>query len=245
MTKGSKGLTVFSVAALLAVWAVPGLAITENFSSITPGTVVSGEAPGGGTIAGNTYFTDFTIDVTNNGTGPHSLVIFDSSNPTGGDWDLGSPNNGCGGPGVGPGGAPGEPGENCTALGHVLVINDNIVDVSPADGLVDQPDDEAAGGQMRIEFANPVRILNLAFLDLDDQENVNITFFNGNDLWGTHFVPGLGDNSYRDEDLSKFGVITRIILDFSSSGSLVYMGYDHAQTSTESTTWGDVKSQFR
>ena len=75
--------------------------------------------------------------VTNQLLGSHSVVIsavggngqytpggaarvFDT-NVTGGsdgDPDLGSPNAGCGGPGVGTGGAPGSSFENCAALGN-------------------------------------------------------------------------------------------------------------------------------
>lgn len=54
------------------------------------------------------------------------LRIFDSSHPTGGDYDLGSPNYSCHhpGPGVGHGGRKGERGENCNSLYNVLIIQE-------------------------------------------------------------------------------------------------------------------------
>jgi len=39
-------------------------------------------------------------------------IIFNSSNPTGGDLDLGTPHQDFGGPGIGVGGANNQPGEN-------------------------------------------------------------------------------------------------------------------------------------
>ena len=57
--------------------------------------------------------------------------LFDTFNPrgpngSGGDADLGSPNESCPvpGPGIGQGGALGEIGENCEPLGNVLIVQE-------------------------------------------------------------------------------------------------------------------------
>lgn len=73
----------------------------------------------------------------------NAAVIFDSANPTGGDVDLGTPNETCvgGGPGVGDGGELGEPHENCVPQGNLLIIDETLEDSSPNDGLVDDPND--------------------------------------------------------------------------------------------------------
>ena len=60
-------------------------------------------------------------------------MVFDSSNPTGGDGDLGSPNERCGGPGEGRGGRPGKDGENCEPLGNLLIISDDCSTTDPND----------------------------------------------------------------------------------------------------------------
>ncbi len=217
-----------------------------DFNSVPAGTVIAGDAPGGGFVPGNTYFSEFTLTATNNGSGPNSLLIFDSAAPTGGDWDLGSPNALCGGggPGVGSGGQPGAPGENCSGQGHLLIIAANVTDALPTDGLVDQPNDEGGGGLMNFDFTTPVMIQSAAFLDLDDGEYVNISFYYQNNLAGTKYVPGIGDNSYQDIDLSLYEIIDRMEIEFASSGSLASLAYSRT-TATESTSWGDVKKKFR
>ena len=71
----------------------------------------------------------------NNTNHPNVCISFDSGNPTGGDRDLGTPNQAFGGPGVGSGGEPGMPGENNTALHNVLIIAEDVGDANQ-DGLV-------------------------------------------------------------------------------------------------------------
>ncbi len=129
---------------LLCITAMPSFAIIETFNSQPPGTVVAGDLPGGGTAPG-TLFPFITFSVTNTGDGPNSLIIFDSSNPTGEDWDLGTPNQDFGGPGIGYGGKEEQPGENFKSYGHLLIVAENIID-NNQDGLVDNPDDEEGGG---------------------------------------------------------------------------------------------------
>lgn len=77
-------------------------------------------------------------------------VVFDSSNPTGGDPDLGSPNETFGGPGIGVAGEAGQPWQNDYALGKVLIVAENLYDTD-GDGLVDDPDDATQMG-MLLEF---------------------------------------------------------------------------------------------
>ena len=82
--------------------------------------------------------------------------LFDTANPrkekTGGDPDLGAPNNYCTppGPGRGDGGRPGEPGENCDPLGNVLIIQEPGIDV---------PDDNRDGGLLTLDFPAGWRLL--------------------------------------------------------------------------------------
>ncbi len=240
----TKRIAIFTTT-LLFILALPAAAGLVDFNSIAPGTVVTGDAPGGGIVPGDTYFADFTLTGTNNGTGPNSLLIFDSAAPTGGDWDLGAPNNLCGGPGIGSGGQPAMPGENCAPLGHLLIVASNVTDTSPADGLVDQPNDEAGGGVMRFDFTGPVQIMSAAFLDIDNDEHVNITFYFQNNLAGTKYVGGLGNNSYQEVDLTLYEIIDRMDVEFSSSGALVSVDFSNRPTATERTSWGDVKRDFR
>src|SRR5687767_4142286 len=83
---------------------------TIDFESLSEGETVSevfGDL-GGGPVAVNGFNPRF-------GTGTNAAMIFDSDcsgGCSGGDPDLGSPNADFGGPGVGAGGAAGEPFEN-------------------------------------------------------------------------------------------------------------------------------------
>jgi len=98
-----------------------------------------------GTILASVYGDAGAGPVTVFGRNPNApntnhAVIFDSANPTGGDFDLGTPNQACGGPGNGTQVGPGTPFENCTPLGNLLIVAQNLVDGN-GDGLVDNPDD--------------------------------------------------------------------------------------------------------
>jgi len=77
-------------------------------------------------------------------------MIFDSASPTGGDIDLGTPNETFGGPGIGDAGEAGQPNQNDLSLGHILCLAENLVDAN-GDGLIDSPDD-ADEEEMVLEF---------------------------------------------------------------------------------------------
>lgn len=91
--------------------------------------------------------------------------VFDTTNPLADapndDLDLGSPNEGCrgGGPGVGAGGAPGSPYENCVPLGNVLIIQEE--DTA-------EPDDNSAGGFLTFRFSDNVFVKTVTLFDIDD-----------------------------------------------------------------------------
>jgi hypothetical protein len=88
-------------------------------------------------------------------------IAFDSSNPTGGAVDLGTPNQAYGGPGVGGGGA-----SNTLPLGNLLISAENFVD-SNGDGLIDVPDDDANGAWFEYFFDAPTCIFSMTTVDAD------------------------------------------------------------------------------
>ncbi|TSC77039.1 MAG: hypothetical protein G01um101431_222 [Parcubacteria group bacterium Gr01-1014_31] len=105
---------------------------------------------------------------------PQVGITFDSDTPTGGvngdgivDVDLGTPNLQFGGPGNSESGDGKEP-SNATALHNLLIIPDNVVDTAPADGDVDDPNDEPAGGSLRFTFAQPMAFSSVKYIDLDN-----------------------------------------------------------------------------
>jgi hypothetical protein len=110
--------------------------------------------------------------------------IFDSADPTGGDKDLGSPNQSCegGGPGFGFGGKPGKRGENCNPLGKLLIIQES---------KKDSPDDHWKGGTFTFTSTGGTEMtyLNIGVIDADYTE---ITL--------DHSVKfdGVGDNGFQE-----------------------------------------------
>ncbi len=236
---------LFTAGAAICILLVPPAArpATEDFSGPVAGTVIAGDEPGGGTAPG-TYFPGFTVSVNSGGGGPNSAILFDSSAPTGADFDLGTPNVSCGGPGIGSGGAAGSPGENCTALGNLLIIAENIVDAAPADGIVDDPDDEALGGTLSFDFPDAVLPSEIIIVDIDG-ESADVSLYSGPSLVATIPALDLGNNSVQRIDLSGHGSVTRIEVFLSSSGAVAELSYDSPPTAVERESWGGVKQLFR
>lgn len=138
-------------------------------------------ANGQGLVAGQVIddeFAAFGITVSTNSSS-HPAMIFDSSNPTCGDRDIGTPNKGFsalfpGAPGEGSGGAPGSFGRNGLPRGNVLILSE---------GGSCAPDDLAGGGTFVFEFDPPVPVLTeVHILDVEGSESgqgSNPTSFTG------------------------------------------------------------------
>lgn len=234
----STSMRILLTALAAVALAAPALAGHEDFSGPDAGTVIAGAEPGGGTAPG-THFADFTLSVTNNGGGPHSLIIFDSSNPTGGDQDLGTPNSDFGGPGVGHGGGAGEPGENSAPLYNLLICAEDIVD-GDGDGLVDDPDDEAGGCTIVFEFDYVVDLISIVFVDIDS-ESVEYEVSEFGVLMGGDEGVDLGNNSVQHVDLTPFYSVDRLEVVFSSSGAIAELEFQPAVIANEDADWGGVK----
>jgi hypothetical protein len=140
-------------------------------------------------------------------------MIFDSANPTGGDWDLGTPNEDFGGPGIGDGGRAGMPGENSQAMGNVLIISQ--------DGDSSDPNDDQGGGYIWIDFEHPVDVQDFSVIDTDEDEpggTVEAYAFDGTKLGSTEIQP-YGNNSFQVVPVNATGV-ARLQIRFESSGSI-------------------------
>ncbi len=158
------------------------------------------------------------ISVQPNAPAPGPAMIFDSSTPTGTDYDLGSPNLTCSppGPGDGAAGELGQPGENCTPLGNVLIISE---DGDPLD-----PDDSGFGGTITFTFSHDVEIDSLDFLDIETA-GYSVDFFDaGGGLIANVPLAGLGDNSYESLAVGVTGV-REFVANFVTSGSMDSIGF--------------------
>lgn len=144
--------------------------------------------------------------------------VFDSANPTGDDFDLGSPNEKCPkkGPGKGEGGRPKSPGENCEPLGNVLIVQE----VNNSPGI---PDDERRGGQISFDFDPPMRkVYSIGLLDIEDEftsvEVVHDAL--NNPVPFTFFADNKGDNGKQLVDLGDLDHVSTVKVDFFGSGAV-------------------------
>lgn len=141
---------------------------------------------------------------------PQKAILFDSANPTGEDDDLLTPN-------------PDNP-TNDEALGFVFILAEDDVDADD-DGLVDDPDDEQAGGQIRIDFDVPTTVLDLKVLDCDAQE-IDLVICQDADanVMDVIVVPDLPDGSVQTVPVMQSGIST-LILDLGGSGAMAKLRF--------------------
>ncbi|MEM6471605.1 MAG: putative Ig domain-containing protein, partial [Planctomycetota bacterium] len=170
----------------------------------------------GSTLSSGEIVTDqwslWGVNVTTHDPINHPAMIFDSSMPSGGDTDLGSPHGDFGGPGIGGGGAAGTGSENASSLGNVLIISE---DADSGD-----PDDDASGGTFIVTFDHPVRMDELGLLDLDSGEDSTITLFDvGGKVIGTTTMTGLGNNAAQTIVLDANNV-ARMEVELAGSGAI-------------------------
>lgn len=201
-----------------------------DFEALPPGTVVTqvNAASGLGPIYVEGTNPDFAA-------GTDAALIFDSENPTGGDVDLGTPNEDFGGPGIGPGGESGAPYENSVELHNVLIVAENLVDSEP-DGLVDDPDDAAViGSQLVFDFheIGPVIILGITLLDvegstiiLNDQPvelPAEISFYDASltQIGSTVELPRTGSNGLAPVEFDPpIQNVTWVVVELKGSGAI-------------------------
>lgn len=167
----------------LLVLTAPMGAAEINFVGLPAGTVVFQVSTGlgvTGALSGTIQVFGFNPAF---GPGTNAAIIFDSSNPTGGDTDLGTPNETFGGPGIGVGGEMGQPFENGQALFNILIIAEDLVD-SNTDGLIDDPDDADLPGEFldfdfsttKVNGKGTVTVNSFTLIDQELEEGVLGTF---------------------------------------------------------------------
>ncbi|MEM6271887.1 MAG: HYR domain-containing protein, partial [Bacteroidota bacterium] len=147
-----------------------------------------------------------------NNQGPDEAITFNSANPTGGDPDLGTPNQAFGGPGIGNAGSP----SNRIAEGNLLIIAENVTD-NNNDGRVDNPDDDLNGGTVSFEFTQTAfTVDSIVLVDIDENAPAVISVEKLDQSVVTFTVPGGGDNS---KTTAAIGVDSVVSVDVSLPGS--------------------------
>lgn len=183
----SKYFSSIGIIIAIAFWpatvmaAPSGPACVIDFEGLPKGTVITELSAGSG-ISGCAVNGVVSVESSNSIFSNEAAVVFDSdcTVPCVGKWkdsDLGSPNETFGGPGVGLGGEMGMPQENDTAHGMIGILVGDKIDDSPADGLVDDPDDADVPGEFRFDFSGinnkGVTIGGVTIMDVEFDQNEN------------------------------------------------------------------------
>lgn len=234
------GATLTILVALTAAGVAMAAPVKYDFEGLAAGTIVWGQQPNGGFQSTSPYpgmqLSAVGIQATN------SICVFDTAHPTGGDTDLGTPNQYFGGPGVGIGGMPGMPGENSVAQKKVLIIPENLIDANQ-DNLVDGPDDNAHGGSIAIQWDVTGILYSAVFIDIEEPGGA-VDCYLGNKLVQSFPIQALGDNSQVTVNTRTTGPIDRTVITFVGSGALAALTFEYYVVPTEPTTWGKVKSLY-
>lgn len=152
-----------------------------------------------------------TVSGTNPALAGNTAVIFDSANPTGGDFDLQTP-------GYGPG--------NTTPHGNILIVAENLTDGN-GDGLVDDPDDATTFGSILFfDFAgigSTVTLQGMTIIDVEQTEAAaEVFFYDANDnLIGVPFaLPQVGDNGVAEVSFGDISGVARMEVHLNGSGAI-------------------------
>ena len=239
-------------------------AIEIDFSGIAPGTIVGSLITGFGIVGdldGSIGVNGFNPSLSNSDlclAAPpcNAAVVFDSANPPGIDFDLGTPNECVGGPGIdkelgnNTGGECGSVYENLEALGNILIVNerrefedrDGSMTIDANDSPVNLTDDADLRSQfLEFDFSTvdggTVTVNSLTYLDNDEGEfGAELQLF-GPDLAPNPNViglPALGDNGVLTLPIRLEGVSHLKVL---LNGSGAITGALLNEEITERTCW--------
>ncbi len=224
-----KRVKVYRYSLLILMFAFIGVSNTSQINAQTGCHVIDWETDcSGGQFPEGFYVTSdayscIGVTITNNEALP--LVLFNSSAPTGGDLDLGTPSSNC--PSC-TGSCPGQSNNpnggltNCVDQGLILITEENPADTN-MDGLEDDPDDHNMTDVL-FEFVNPVTISTLDFVD-DSQGSITFTF--SDMTTSTQVLTGGLDNDVYTQIFNESDVISiQMVLTSSGASSLVSFCYD-------------------
>ena len=151
--------------------------------------------------------------------GTNAAMIFDSYFPTGNDFDLGSPNQVFGGPGIGEAGAV-EPYVNKQKLGKILIISNDLNDGNP--------NDLESIGRLKFDFSDWgfFKLHSITVIDVEGKYgSPNIELYGANsNLLATLDLPVTGDNGvkteYFDRSIGSIEGAVKMVVNLYGSGGI-------------------------
>lgn len=198
----------------VSLMAIPADAEVIDFESYATGAILS-------EVHSNSGVGPIGLVGFNPNRGPllNAAMIFDSSMPTGGDPDLGTPNEDFGGPGIGVGGEAGSTYENTTALGKVLIISEDLRSANPDDA-------DVVGSYYSFDFSalTNITVYSMNILDIESEENpATVTFYDaaGSVIGSPFTIPDVGDNgSYNQVFGEGVAGVDSMVVALNGSGAI-------------------------
>ena len=144
---------------VLSVLAVSGLCAADAPDASAAAMAIDFESPKTGTIMGTQYLASHGVTISADNyrvNGPDSAILFNSNRTNTPDDDLEF-------------GTAWAAGNITTGvnLNKFLIVAESIRDVAPADGFVDQPDDEAEGGTLFFRFTSAQTMVGFDLIDVE------------------------------------------------------------------------------
>jgi len=186
------------------------------------------EAFNAGDIVSEVFTNDGIGPILVQGTNPaipgaNVAMVFDSAAPTGGDSDLGTPNQTFGGPGIGAGGMAGQPYQNDEAFGKILILSEDLDSSDPDDA-------DVVGSSFHFNFAKTqkgkrgtVTVNSVTLLDVESSELAPRVFVElaGPDIPTSMFtIPATGDNGKATIDLLGLSGVSQMRVNVNGSAGL-------------------------
>jgi hypothetical protein len=210
LTLGERDMSYVRLALLVCACLAPhaaSAAVMLDFETDARGNPLAA-----GTIVRGQYKRwDIHIDAGNATPGhPDRAIIFDTSNPTGNDFDLAT---------------PGYHPTNTTSYGNVLILAENRRDYN-RDGIIDDPDDEEhnPAGWISFRADRPQNVASFTFLDIEETDGSIDFFLYG--IWVNSIpIPALDDNAITTAAADGFE-FNSVRINFAGSGALVDLMFD-------------------
>jgi len=246
ITRVARSTPVWRAACVLSLTLVAALAATSATAAVLDFGAALQDLPAGTEVCRISLDDGawMRVRAANNSGGPDLCIVFDSADPSGGDDDLGTPNEEFGGPGEGEGGEPDGAGPNAEPLGKLLIIAENDCDADH-DGLVDVPDDESGEGALTLSFSHAGRV-SFTLVDVDcDEEAPRFLLYHEGDLVECVEGHSLGDNSAQHVDLACYGDVDKVKIALDGSAGVGAIQLEVLHVGVEPRTWSSVKEMFR